>query len=108
MPDEPVRRAEARRAIENGKLPRCEPDRTWGGPGAGEVCTVCGDRITTKQMEYEVEFARADGLGVDKYHLHLRCFAVSELERTKIPDGAASHPPKPEHPPKQKRERERT
>jgi len=83
MPDEAVRRAEARRAIDNGTMPRNEPGRTWGGSGAGETCPVCGNQVTPRQIEYEVEFARADGRGVDKYHLHLRCFAVWELERTK-------------------------
>jgi hypothetical protein len=46
-------------------------------------------------MEYEVEFVRADGLGRDKYHLHLRCFAVWELERTKDGDGSALPQPTP-------------
>ena len=39
------------------------------------------------ELEYELEFAD-DGAPprLDKYHLHLRCFAVWELERTKFPD----------------------
>jgi hypothetical protein len=34
-------------------------------------------------MEFEIEFAReANGIaGLDKFHVHIRCFAVWELER---------------------------
>jgi hypothetical protein len=33
-------------------------------------------------MEFEVEFAHdGDNPGLDKYHLHGRCFAAWELER---------------------------
>jgi hypothetical protein len=95
MPDESLRRAEARHAIDSGKLPRSEPDRTWGGPGGGASCSVCANPVTAQQMEYEVEFVRPDGLGRVKYHLHLRCFAVWELERTKDGDGSALPQPTP-------------
>jgi hypothetical protein len=42
MPDEPRLREQAREAIQTGKLPSRAPDRTWGGPGVGADCTVCG------------------------------------------------------------------
>jgi hypothetical protein len=34
-------------------------------------------------MEFEIEFAH-DGVmpGLDKFHVHIRCFAAWELERT--------------------------
>ncbi len=79
-------RAMARIAVQSGKIPRRDPDRTWGGPGADVPCTICGQRITVSQMEYELQF-RHDGAtpGLDRFHLHLRCFAGWELERTKAP-----------------------
>jgi hypothetical protein len=45
--------------------------------------------VTSDELEYEVQFAH-DGAspGLDKYHLHLRCFAVWELERTKFDGGS--------------------
>jgi hypothetical protein len=86
MPNEAALRRLARLVLENGKLPRRDPDRTWGGPGVGAPCTVCAQPVMPEQMEYEVEFAHDGGTpGLDKYHLHLRCFAVWELERTKSP-----------------------
>ena len=87
MLKEPELRKLARAALRAGKLPRGEPDRTWGGPGVGAPCSVCEKAVTPKQVEYEIQFAH-DGAnpGLDKYHVHLRCFAVWELERTKLPD----------------------
>jgi hypothetical protein len=85
MPNEAEVRQLARNAIVAGNLPRRDPDRTWGGTGVGMVCNVCGKAVTTKEMEYELQFAH-DGAapGLDRFHLHLRCFAAWELERTKI------------------------
>jgi hypothetical protein len=38
------------------------------------------------QVEYEVEFARAgDPLILDRFPMHLRCFAMREFERMKFP-----------------------
>jgi hypothetical protein len=36
------------------------------------------------ELEFEIQFAY-DGSnpGLDKYHVHIRCFAAWELERTK-------------------------
>lgn len=81
--DESALRKKTREAIQNGKLPRRAPDRTWGGPGVGAPCAVCGLPVGKEEMEFEIEFAR-DGSapGLDKYHVHMRCFAVWELERT--------------------------
>jgi hypothetical protein len=47
-------------------------------------CTICGTLITVSQMEYELQF-RHDGAtpGLDRFRLHLRCFAAWEMERTK-------------------------
>lgn len=82
MPDETVLRTQAREAIRTGRLPSRRPDRTWGGPGVGMVCAVCGEAVTKAQMEMQVEF-RHDGSnpGLDIFHIHVRCFAAWEFER---------------------------
>jgi len=82
MPDETILRAKAQEAIRTGKLPNRRPDRTWGGPGAGASCVVCGEAVTKDQLEFEVQFASdGDNPGLDKCHIHVRCFAAWELER---------------------------
>jgi hypothetical protein len=84
MPDEPRLREQARAAIQSGKLPSRAPDRTWGGPGVGAACAVCGLPITREQLEFEIQFARdGDNPGLDKFHVHIRCFAAWEFERNK-------------------------
>jgi hypothetical protein len=36
-------------------------------------------------MEIEIEFAHdGDSPGLDKYHVHMRCFAAWEFERNKL------------------------
>ena len=40
--------------------------------------------MTNDQLEFEIQFARAaDNPGLDKYHVHIRCFAAWEFERNK-------------------------
>jgi hypothetical protein len=57
------------------KLPKRRPDRTWGGPGTGAPCAVCGHSVTRDELEYEIEFARdGDDPGLDKFHVHIKCF----------------------------------
>jgi hypothetical protein len=87
MPDEAVLRQQARQAIQTGELPNRPPDRTWGGPGVGAPCSVCNDPVTRDQLEFEIQFAH-DGAtpGLDKFHVHMRCFAAWEMERTKLKD----------------------
>jgi len=58
MPDEPGLRQKARAVVESGKLPARRPDRTWGGPGVGAECAVCGVPVAKDQMEFEIQFAR--------------------------------------------------
>jgi hypothetical protein len=82
MPDEPHLREQAQAAVKNGKLPARAPDRTWGGPGEGLDCAVCERPVTKDQMEFEIEFAHNGGNpGLDKFHVHIRCFAAWEFER---------------------------
>ena len=83
MPDEVLLRVRARAAIQDGKLPSRRPDRTWGGPGVGALCAVCEMPVTNNELEFEIQFAHdGDNPGLDKFHLHLRCFAAWEFERT--------------------------
>lgn len=82
MTDETILREKARAAILNAALPRRLPDRTWGGPVVGAPCSVCGEPVRRDQMEFEVQFEH-DGAtpGLDKFHIHVRCFAAWEFER---------------------------
>jgi hypothetical protein len=84
MPDEPLLRQKARAAVRTGKLPARKPDRTWGGPGIGAECAVCEQPVTHDEMEFEIQFVRdGDNPGLDKFHVHIRCFAAWEFERSK-------------------------
>ena len=40
--------------------------------------------FTPEQLEFELEFEMAEAGGVKKLHVHLRCFAAWEFERTKV------------------------
>jgi hypothetical protein len=82
MPDEQALREKARAVVRAGKLPGRSPDRVWGGPGVGAACAVCGLPVERSEMEFEVQF-EFDGNtpGLDKFHLHRRCFAAWEFER---------------------------
>jgi hypothetical protein len=84
MPDEARLREQARAAVQNGKLPTRRPDRTWGGPSVGAECAVCTRPVTRDELEFEIQFEH-DGAnpGLDKFHVHIRCFAAWEFERNK-------------------------
>ena len=93
MPNEKQIRALARTALKDGRLPRRDPDGTWGGKGADVPCAICGERIRPDHLEYEVQFGHHGAKpGVDVFHLHLRCFAAWEMERTKLGGGGATPP----------------
>ena len=44
---------------------------------------MCDEPVTKDELEFEIQFA-IDGVepGLDKFHVHLRCFAAWEIERT--------------------------
>ena len=49
-----------------------------------DVCAICELPATRDEMEFEVQFARdGDNPGLDKFHVHVRCFAAWEFERGK-------------------------
>lgn len=84
MPNEKQIRELAQKLLKAGKLPRRDPDRTWGGNRADMPCSVCTKPVTRDQVEYELQFSH-DGAapGLDRFHMHLRCFSAWEMERTK-------------------------
>jgi hypothetical protein len=60
MPNEAALRRLARLVLENGKLPRRDPNRTWGGPGVGAACAICDQPVTPEEIEYEVRAPGTD------------------------------------------------
>ena len=84
MPNEQCIRALARNILRAGLMPRRDPDGTWGGKGVDVPCAMCRERIRPDHVEYELQFGY-DGAKprVDVFHLHLRCLAAWEMERTK-------------------------
>lgn len=67
MPDEPRLREQAAAAIQSGKLSGRAPDRTWGGPGVGAECSVCGRPVTKDENEFEIQFVRnGDNLAAER------------------------------------------
>ena len=86
MAEEPILTDKARAAIRNGQLPSRAANRRFGGRGNGATCPVCGEVVTPDQAEIEIEFNRhGPEPGLDRYHLHARCFTAWESERRKIP-----------------------
>src|SRR5260370_1227627 len=82
--DEETLREKARPVIQNGKLPTRTPARARGGPGVGAPCAICELPVRSTEMEFEIQFAHDGGTaqaGLDKYHVHIRCFAAWEFER---------------------------
>ena len=57
MSDEPILREKACNAVLSGKLSGRSPDRTWGGPGVGAICSVCELPVTKEEKEFEIQFA---------------------------------------------------
>jgi hypothetical protein len=74
-----VLRQRAEERVRAGTLPLREPDRSWAGPGTGQVCDVCGLRIEPTGPEYDLEF-ESDTVPVF-VRFHRVCLAVWELLR---------------------------
>jgi hypothetical protein len=86
MDDEIVLRRIARESIDKGILPRRSPQQTWGGPGTGLTCALCGAPVAKDELEFEVEFGR------ERYHLHRACFSAWDAERRAHGVAAAEQP----------------
>jgi hypothetical protein len=94
MPDARAQRPNIRELILSGRLPRVRPERTWGGPGVGADCMVCGRPVRNDEVELEVEFGPADtSLRGRIAHAHVACFDAWEHELGQI--SANLSPPEP-------------
>jgi hypothetical protein len=82
MLDDPILREKARAAVQSGRLPARSPDRTWGGYGVGVKCAICELPVTKQEAEFEIEYGEGHHPGIDTFHVHVRCFAAWEFERT--------------------------
>jgi hypothetical protein len=80
---EGVLRRKARAAIRAGMLPGQHEVSTWGGPGSGASCAVCGDAVVRDGLGFELEFADADGRR-ELRHVHIPCYAAWDLERREL------------------------
>ena len=67
----------ARERIAKGQLPRREPSRMLGGPGSGQLCSLCDKPIERYQIEYEIEQRDA---AVRTVRFHTSCQSVWQLE----------------------------
>jgi hypothetical protein len=72
-------RRKARAAIRAGMLPRQLQVSTWGGPGSGASCAVCGNPVPRNGLGFELEFRDTDGR-LEFRLVHIPCFAAWDLE----------------------------
>jgi hypothetical protein len=75
-------RERVREAIRAGSFPDRDADRTWGGPGSGMDCAVCGHTLHPIESELELEFLPdAAEQAPTVLHLHGKCFLAWQAER---------------------------
>ena len=72
-------RESIRERLASGKLPRHQSDRTWGGPGTGRACAVCGQPIPPSSSE--IEDRGEDGV---ELVYHARCHALLSMVREQM------------------------
>jgi hypothetical protein len=81
---EPLR-SRVQESLRTGRLPSRSPTRMWGGHGSGARCMICGDSVTSDELEYELEFAPLEeGHSSTNRHVHIRCFSAWEFERQNL------------------------
>jgi hypothetical protein len=76
MDQEPIRII-IRQKLADGRLPHDSIPRLWGGPGAGEVCDGCDEKIAISVLVME-------GISVGgrkPLQLHVQCFYLWDVER---------------------------
>jgi hypothetical protein len=67
----------------DGRLPRASPRRVYGGLGIGALCKICGRPVGADENELELQFIEnTDSLSIVVFHVHARCYAAWELERS--------------------------
>ena len=64
-------RTRIRKMRESGDIPCDPPEKTWAGPGRDRSCAACGQVITEKETEFEVDLRSGVTL-----RLHRRCHNV--------------------------------
>ena len=83
-------RRKARAAIRAGMLPRQHQVNTWGGPGSGASCAVCGSPVPRDGLGFELEFRDTDGR-LELRHVHVPCFAAWDLECRYLLQAGSDH-----------------
>jgi hypothetical protein len=81
--DTPLR-AQVRELIRRGKLPDRLPDRTWGGPGTDAPCAVCGIRVGSDEMGFEIDFTSDGIVDGNSQQFHAPCLRALEIELDKL------------------------
>jgi hypothetical protein len=76
-------RWKARAAIRAGLLPGQHQVSTWGGPGSGASCAVCGNTVPRDGLGFELEFAEPDGR-LELRYVHIPCYAAWDSERREL------------------------
>ena len=94
MEQDRLLRQKVRELLENGELPITPPDSTWGGPGGGGRCVVCGMPVGAKEMGVDLEYRPAAGTPVCM-PMHVHCFSAWDSERHMSPAPLPSAPPSP-------------
>lgn len=89
MHDNNSLREKACEAMRAGRMPNRRPARTWGGPGGGARCAICGAPVKQDEVEFEIEFAN-DAASRDERHVHVACFAAWEIELQELERAAAA------------------
>lgn len=79
MMTEAARRVLICKKLRQHKLPLVAALRLEGGYGDGSMCFGCGERITSAQAEYELDFAPEVFVG--SMRLHRLCFQTWQEER---------------------------
>jgi hypothetical protein len=67
----------ARERIAKGQLPCERPSRMLGGPGSGQLCSLCDKPIERYQIEFEIE---PEGATEQTFRFHTLCHSIWELE----------------------------
>ncbi len=76
-------REKVRLQLGEGALPKDPPRRVYGGLGIGVSCNICGRPVGADENELQLQFVRdSDSMSIVMFHLHPRCYAAWELERS--------------------------
>lgn len=62
--------------LNDGRLPRSEMPRVFGGPGNGEMCAACDEKVAKGQTVIE-----GANVGGKTIYFHPRCFYIWSSER---------------------------